>query len=68
MLIVVTDGRPSNSQATRDALDLAKRSGVEVFGIGIKIGAISNYIENSVIISTAYDLKSVLFGLMKNQL
>ncbi|KZL22668.1 VWA domain-containing protein [Pseudovibrio sp. Ad37] len=68
IMIIVTDGRPSNSQATRDALELAKRSGVEVSGIGINSGDISRYIENSVIISTVYDLKSVLFGLMKNQL
>lgn len=37
ILLVTTDGEPDNEAATMDAISLARRSGMEVLGIGIQL-------------------------------
>lgn len=68
ILIVVTDGAPDCSASTAYALDTMVRHGVEPIGIGIKTDAVRGLFPDFIVINSAKELQTTLFGLVRNRL
>lgn len=68
MLIVLTDGEPNSSQATKEVIDLCERSGIDVIGIGIQTNAPATLFSRSICIDAVEDLQKTLFKLMEKSL
>lgn len=47
MLFVLTDGQPTDMTATRKALKMAHKIGLEVYGVGILDGSINNILPDA---------------------
>ncbi|KGH30895.1 VWA domain-containing protein [Comamonas testosteroni] len=68
MLIVLTDGEPNSSKATKEVIDLCERSGIDVIGIGIQTNAPATLFSRSICIDAVEDLQKTLFKLMEKSL
>ncbi len=65
IVIILTDGMPDNPVIAQEAIDAAKRIGVEVYGLGIASQHLATLLpETSVAIEGLSDLPSALFGLV----
>lgn len=68
IIIVVTDGGPSNGGAVHDVVARCDASDIEMVGVGINSSAIQNYIRESIVIRSVQDLLGTLFAVMKDKL
>ncbi len=68
IMIVITDGAPSNHHGVVDVVSRCLDSNIEMVGIGIKADAIKKYIPNSIVINDVNELTGTLFSAMKNKL
>lgn len=68
IVLIVTDGAPAMRDETLKVLDLMKRSGYEVVGIGIGSSAIAGYVEDHCVINEAQELKTRLFDIFRRKL
>lgn len=64
IVIVITDGCPSNSYLAENYISRMIASGIEVFGIGIGY-SIKHLMKNSVVINDVNELSSALFALAR---
>lgn len=67
LMFVVTDGAPSNVEATRQAVMMAEGAGIEVYGVGINVN-LSHLFRNWISISSMDELPTKLFGLVQGAL
>jgi len=65
VLIVVTDGAPSNGGLVSYIHRLCDDSGIDVYGIGIQSDAVNRYFKNSVVIQSVDDLQGALFDIAR---
>lgn len=68
LVIVVTDGGPSDGARVRHSIELMKRSGYEVMAIGINSDAVARYFTDYCVINSVEDLKTALFDLIRRKL
>ena len=69
MLFVLTDGQPTDMTATRKALKMAHKIGLEVYGVGILDGSINNILPDaSRVIYQLEELSAMLFELLHDVL
>ncbi|MDM1717373.1 VWA domain-containing protein, partial [Thiopseudomonas alkaliphila] len=68
ILFVLTDGQPDNVKHLLDAINIAKKYGIIVYGIGIKLPDVKIYFENAVVINQPQDLKKELLKLARSSL
>ena len=69
MLFVLTDGQPTDMTATRKALKMAHKIGLEVYGVGILDGSINNILPDaSRVIYQLEELPAMLFELLHDVL
>lgn len=68
MVICITDGEPDDKLATRQVIETCEKAGVELIGIGINSTAVTQLIANSIVINGAKELRSTLFGMMREVL
>jgi|GEM_PF-2003366 len=68
ILLILTDGCPDNSAATRSATQKALKDGIEIAAIGIMDGSVRNYWDNHRVIKTIQELPSAMFGIMEGLL
>lgn len=68
LIIVVTDGDPSNPTAVHSITNLCERSDVEIIGIGIGTSAVTKFFQRSIVIKDATELRGTLFGLMEQSM
>ncbi|MEK6167692.1 nitric oxide reductase activation protein NorD [Vibrio cholerae] len=61
LMIVLTDGDPDDWAATHDIVDLCRRSGFELLGIGIQTRSVERFFPQSIVINDVKDLKRELF-------
>ncbi len=69
LVLVLTDGQPDSPQCAMYALGIAKRIGVEVYGIGIESGSVLSLMPGrSCVIEHSSDLAGAMFGMMQKVL
>lgn len=68
LIMVVTDGEPSNPAAVHSIANLCERSDVEIIGIGIGTKAVTKFFQRSIVINDATELRGTLFALMEHSL
>ncbi|CAM5560477.1 VWA domain-containing protein [Eoetvoesiella caeni] len=68
MLVVITDGDPSNRPAVKSVVDLCEASEMEVIGIGVETEAVTGLFSRTIVINDPSDLRNTLFKLMENAL
>lgn len=65
ILMVTTDGQPDNSDQARWVIDLARRSGIEVLGLGIQLDAAPVFGQEwSASVQTIDQLPSAMIGML----
>lgn len=67
ILVVVTDGKPDNQEATAAVIDKLQRSGVEVMGLGINVD-VDGLFQTSARIGSVGELAVALFGMLQEKL
>ena len=69
ILFILTDGQPNDVTATRKALTMAHKIGLEVYGVGILDGSINNILPDaSRVIYQLEELPAMLFELLHDVL
>ena len=69
LILIITDGEPSNRANARQAISDGKAMGYEIFGIGIMDSHIQDLLpDNSKVIQDINDLASAMFTLLQNAL
>jgi len=68
MIIVVTDGVPSNKKACHKVIELCEGSDIEMVGIGINSPKVDAFFNRSIQINSVDELRSTLFQLMRDKL
>ncbi len=68
MIIVVTDGLPSNKRACHKVIELCESSDIEMIGIGINSPKVDTFFNRSIQIDSVDELRSTLFQLMRDKL
>ena len=69
LVLLITDGEPDDAWSVQEALKVAASCQVEVYGIGIRLPAISKLLpHNSQVIQGIDDLAPCLFGLLQRAL
>lgn len=68
VLMVLTDGMPDNTSATRDIVSRCIATGIEVIGVGIELAAVSTLFPASVVIYAVEDLRNVLLDVARRTL
>ena len=71
LLVVITDGKPNNPQATAEIIQRCRRSGIEVFGLGIEFDEPVKVLfgaPSAVSIENIQDLPKALFQLLERGL
>ena len=68
LMIVITDGDPTNEIACHTVLDLCKGSEIDVVGIGICHPRVERLFERSIVINSVEELRSTLFSLVRDKL
>lgn len=67
ILLVTTDGDPDNLQATLEAISLARRSGMQVLGIGIQLDASRVFGKQfSTCVNNINDLPTAMVGVLRS--
>lgn len=67
IILVLTDGEPDNEDEAHYAVNLAKKIGMEVYGIGIGDNSVSRFME-SCVIKSVNDLAKTMFDMMQKAL
>jgi hypothetical protein len=67
IILFFTDGFPDNVGSVTMALDLAKRSGIEVYGIGLQTKAINTFMDSdhSIIVNSINDLAGGMCDMLR---
>ena len=67
IILFFTDGFPDNVGAVTMALDLAKRSGIEVYGIGLQTKAIHTFMDSdhSIIVNSIHELAGGMCDMLR---
>lgn len=67
IILFFTDGFPDNVGSVTLALDLAKRSGIEVYGIGLQTKAINTFMDSdhSIIVNSINDLAGGMCDMLR---
>lgn len=67
IILFFTDGFPDNVGAVTMALDLAKRSGIEVYGIGLQTKAIHTFMDSdhSLIVNSIHELAGGMCDMLR---
>lgn len=68
IILVVTDGKPDNANHALDAIEICKRSGIELIGVGIRNPIVSHFFENHINITQTHELGPALFSLIEKKL
>lgn len=70
IILFFTDGFPDNVGSVTLALDLAKRSGIEVYGIGLQTKAINTFMDSdhSIIVNSINDLAGGMCDMLRKGL
>ena len=69
LILIMTDGEPDCHQATADAMHMAARIGVELYGIGIMSAAVQGLLPHtSTAIGELPELAPAMFGLLRTAL
>ena len=66
IIIVITDGIPDSISQSRLAVSAAKKAGIEIYAIGIKLKSIHEILENSFVIESASELNRAVEALFKH--
>jgi len=66
VIIVITDGAPSDGGVVQYVNALCDRAGIEVYAIGIRSQAVDRYFKNAEVINRVEDLNGSLFALAKH--
>lgn len=67
IILFFTDGFPDNVGAVTMALDMAKRSGIEVYGIGLQTKAIHTFMDSdhSIIVNSIHELAGGMCDMLR---
>lgn len=67
IILFFTDGFPDNVGSVTMALDLAKRSGIEVYGIGLQTKAINTFMDSdhSIIVNSIHELAGGMCDMLR---
>lgn len=65
VIIVITDGAPSDGGVVQYVNSLCDRAGIEVYAIGIRSHSVDRYFKNAEVINQVEDLNGSLFALAK---
>lgn len=69
LILIITDGEPSNPDSTTFAIDKAQKIGFELYGIGIKSDNICKFLpNNSIAIQEMGDLPASMFTILQKAL
>lgn len=68
VLLVVTDGKPSQHELCRRIIGLAPRLGVEVHGLGVGTESVRDLFAASCVIQSARELPQAVFGMLQQSL
>ena len=68
LLLIVTDGEPSNRSACKDMMSQMKANQFETMGLGIMVESISDLCEISTCISNKEELASSMFSMLQENL
>jgi cobaltochelatase CobT len=68
IVLVVTDGRPSNSRALHNAVEVAEQLNIETMALGIQVKSVDKYFPVSGVIDDIDELADALFEMMTNTL
>ena len=63
IIIVLSDGEPTNPKLVEDTIESCKRSNIELYGLALTSNALARYIEDTVYLKDAQSLPDTLFGL-----
>lgn len=68
ILILITDGEADSTELTEQAILLAQKQGIEVYGLGILDSALSGYPIPSAIVNKTQDIAPALFKILETAL
>jgi len=68
ILILVTDGLPNDEKSAKLMVDVAEASGIEVYGVGIKLHKIGNFCTRYRVVSSEADIPSAVLGALRERI
>ena len=69
IILILTDGVPDSIPAAQSAIKTAEKIGFEVYGLGITLGMIRDFLpKTSKVIYSLNELPNALFGLLQQTL
>jgi hypothetical protein len=68
VMVVLTDGEPDSHAPCKAVIDLCEKSGIEMYGIGIKTASVDALFKQNIVINDVSDLQRTLFKLVGQSL
>jgi hypothetical protein len=66
IMLVLTDGEPSNAKRTLQSIQQIEEMGIEVIALGIQYSGVTKYFDNYQIINSMDELQPAIFSILRN--